>query len=249
MSIPPGEAPPERSTPEGDEVSRLRQEPDVDSELTRVIEEFRVIRADLTARLDDEIARSRELKRALNQAERRIESIYESKTWAAGKVLRRLARPLSAAKEVKPAPPLVATEKTQGAFSSKCRRREIRIRYGRSIRLEVAHPPESGNEGPVFMVSTTRFGEGRGDLFVATGLGRYLHRRRFSVGYLDREHWYESLHDAAMARGHDACIPALQVCPRPEGHWLGTERVHELAHPSRAGSVRRHPLLFPRGCS
>ena len=71
----------------------------VDSDLTGVIEEFRVIRADLVDRLDDETARSRELKRALNQAERRIESIYESKTWAAGKVLRRLARPLSPAKD------------------------------------------------------------------------------------------------------------------------------------------------------
>ena len=64
MSIPSGEVPPKPSTPEGDEAS-ARQESDIDSELTRVIEEFRVIRADLTARLDDEVARSRELKRAL----------------------------------------------------------------------------------------------------------------------------------------------------------------------------------------
>ena len=63
----------------------------VDPDLTSVIEEFRVIRADLANRLDDETARSRELKRALNEAERKIESIYESKTWTAGKALRRLA--------------------------------------------------------------------------------------------------------------------------------------------------------------
>ena len=98
--------------------------------------------------------------------------------------------------------------------------------------------------GLVFMVSTTSFGEGRGDLFVATGLGRYLRRLPFTVGYLDQSDWYQPSPARAVGRGHDAGVPALQVGAGAEDHWLGTERVLELAHPSRAGSIRCHPLLI-----
>ena len=231
MSIPPGEAPSEPSTPEGDQAS-ARHEPDIDSELTGVIEEFRVIRADLTARLDDEVARSRELKRALQQAERRIESIYESKTWAVGKAFRRLARPLSPTKELQPAPPSVATEKTPGSVFVEASPPEDPHPLWNEYQAEVAHPLKPGNEGPVFMVSTTSFGEGRGDLFVATGLGRYLHRRQFSVGYLDQGHWYQSLHDA---RWLVAMMPAFRPSRSAPGAkiigWARNEFMNWLTHP------------------
>jgi Glycosyl transferases group 1 len=227
----PGEAPPEPSTPEIDDAA-AQQEPGVDSELTRVIEEFRVIRADLTARLDYQIARSRDLKRALNQAERKIESIYESKTWAAGKALRRLARPLSPAQEVKPASPSDATEITPASAFVEASPPAEPHPLWKEYQAEIAHPVEPADVGAVFMVSTTSFGEGRGDLFVATGLGRYLRRRRFSVGYLDEGNWYQSSPDA---RWVVAMMPAFRPSRSATGPkivgWARNEFMNWLTHP------------------
>jgi glycosyltransferase involved in cell wall biosynthesis len=231
VSIPPGEAPPEPSTPAGDE-ALARHEPDVASELSKVIEEFRVIRADLTARLDDEIARSRELKRALSQAERRIESIYESKTWAAGKALRRLARPLSPAKEVKPASPSVTTDKTLGSVFVEASHPGEPHPLWKEYQTEIAHPLEPADVGAVFMVSTTSFGEGRGDLFVATGLGRYLRRRRISVGYVDQGHWYQSSPDAQWVVAMMPAFRPSQSVPGPKViGWARNEFMNWLTHP------------------
>ena len=231
MSIPPGDAPPEPSTPE-DDAAAAPQEPSFDSELTRIIEEFRVIRADLTARLDDQIARSWDLKRALNQAERKIESIYDSKTWAAGKALRRLARPLSPVKEVKPASPSPATQMTPASAFVEASPPAEPHPLWKEYQAEIAHPLEPADVGAVFMVSTTSFGEGRGDLFVATGLGRYLRRRRFSVGYLDKGNWYRTL---PGARWVVAMMPAFRPSRSAPGPkivgWARNEFMNWLTHP------------------
>ncbi|MGH8941720.1 MAG: glycosyltransferase family protein, partial [Acidimicrobiia bacterium] len=204
----------------------------VDSDLTGVIEEFRVIRADLVDRLDDETARSRELKRALNQAERRIESIYESKTWAAGKVLRRLARPLSPAKDGQPMSPPVVAEKALGSvFVEASPPREPHPLWN-EYQAEIAHRPEPGDAGTVFMVSTTSFGEGRGDLFVATGLGRYLRRLPFTVAYLDQSGWYEP---SPAPRWVVAMMPAFRPSRLVSGSkiigWARNEFLNWLTHP------------------
>ena len=229
MSSPPGEAPSEPSKPEGD-ADRAQQASDVDSELTRVIEEFRVIRSDLTARLDDEIARSRELKRALGQAERRIESIYESKTWAAGKALRRLARPMSPAEEIKTISPPIATGKAPESVFVEAPPPGDPHPLWNEYRAEIAHPGEPA--GVVFMVSTTSFGVGRGDLFVATGLGRYLRRRQSSVGYLDQRDWYQS---SSGARWVVAMTPSFRPSRSDPGPkligWARNEFMNWLTHP------------------
>ena len=204
----------------------------VDSDLTSVIEEFRVIRADLVDRLDDERARSLEMKRALNQAERRIESIYESKTWAAGKVLRRIAHPLSPAKDEQPmSPPVAVAKSTVSGFVEASPPREPHPLWN-EYQAEIVHRPEPGDAGTVFMVSTTSFGEGRGDLFVATGVGRYLRRRRFKVGYLDQGQWYQSSHDA---RWVVAMMPAFRPSRSVSGSkiigWARNEFLNWLTHP------------------
>jgi len=204
----------------------------LDSDLTSVIEEFRVIRADLVDRLDDETARSRELKRALNQAERRIESIYESKTWAAGKVLRRLAHPLTPAKDGQPMSPPVAVEMNPvSGFVEASPPREPHPLWN-EYQAELANRLEPGVEGLAFMVSTTRFGEGRGDLFVATGLGRYLRRLPFTVAYLDQGQWYRS---SPAPRWVVAMMPAFRPSRLVSGSkiigWARNEFLNWLTHP------------------
>ena len=205
--------------------------PDVDSKLTRIIEEFRVIRADLAAHLDDEIARTRELKRALKQAERRIESIYQSRTWAAGRALRRLARPLSSS-DVHEASPMVVTEEaTRSDLVSAAPPREPHPLWT-DYQAEIAHRPAPGEGGPLFMVSTTSFGEGRGDLFVASGLGRYLRRCGLGPSYLDEGSWYRPLPGAERVV---AMMPAFRPSKAGPGRkvvgWARNEFMNWLTHP------------------
>ena len=230
MSNPPGGAPPEQSKPQGDDAS-ARQEPDVASELTRAIEDFGVIRADLTARLDSEIARSRELERALKQAERKIESIYESRTWNAGKALRRVARPFSPSKELPTSASVTTRATAKSPFVEASLPGEPHPLW-KEYQAEITHPLESGDPGGVFMVSTTSFGEGRGDLLVATGLGRSMRRRRFSVAYLDQGHWYEPQPDAQWIV---AMMPAFRPSQSVSGPtimgWARNEFMNWLTHP------------------
>ena len=209
-----------------------RLEPDVDSELSMAIEDFRVIRADLTARLDEQVARSRELERALKQAERKIESIYESRTWIVGKALRRVGRPFTASKDEMSTPASVATRTTtESPFVEASLPGEPHPLW-KEYQAEIAHPLEPGDPGGVFMVSTTSFGEGRGDLFVATGLGRSMRRRRFSVVYLDQGHWYQPLPDAQWVV---AMMPAFRPSRAASGPttigWARNEFMSWLTHP------------------
>lgn len=203
----------------------------VDSDLTRAMEEFRTIRAELSGRLDAEITRSRELKRALAQAERKIESIFQSKTWAAGKTLRRLVRPFSPVDEG-PASPLVEMEEATASGFVEASLPGQPHPLWTEYEAEVARGLETGSEGPVFMVSTIRFGEGRGDLFVATGLGRYLRRSGFGTGYLDQNDWYRS---SPGGQSVIAMLPAFRPSKAAPGPkiigWARSEFVNWLTHP------------------
>jgi hypothetical protein len=206
--------------------------PDVDPELAGVIEEFRIIRADLTARLDDEVARSRELKRALRQAERKIESIYQSKTWAVGKALRRLARPLSPEADLQPSSWHGDAEEPKSSGFVEASPPSEPHRLWTDYQIEVAQRPKAGGEGPVFMVSTTNFGEGRGDLFVATGLGRYLRRSGFDGSYLDQGSWYQG---SLNGRWVVAMLPSFRPSRAATGStivgWARSEFMNWLTHP------------------
>ncbi len=231
MSSSPGGASPQPSTPSGDKEA-ARQEPDVDSELTSVVEEFRGIRADLVSRLDDEIARSRELKQALSEAERKIESIYQSKTWTAGRALRRLARPFSPATDLKSPSRSGATEKTRESVFVEASPPADPHPLWKEYQAEIAHSLETDDAGAVFMVSTTSFGEGRGDLFVASGLGRYLRRRQLRVGYRDQRNWYQTSPGAGWVV---AMLPAFRPSRLPTGSrvigWARSEFMNWLTHP------------------
>ena len=82
------------------------------------------------------------------------------------------------------------------------------------------------------MVSTTSFGEGRGDLFVATGLGRYLRRLPFTVGYLDQGDWYQP---SPGTRWVVAMMPAFRPSRSVPGPkvigWARNEFMNWLTHP------------------
>jgi glycosyltransferase involved in cell wall biosynthesis len=97
---------------------------------------------------------------------------------------------------------------------------------------EVAHSLDPGAEGPVFMVSTTSFGEGRGDLFVAAGLGRYLRRRGSGAGYLDQKSWYQASPGGGCVV---AMLPAFRPSRAAPGRrtlgWARSEFMNWLTHP------------------
>jgi hypothetical protein len=224
MSGPVGDPPAGSTTPAG--------EHDADSELTRAIEEFRLIRTDLTSRLDDEMAHSRELKRDLDQAQRKIASIYQSKTWAAGKALRRLARPFSSTRDPEEAlPTVVMKEASRSDVVAAPPPREPHPLWT-EYRDEVAHELEASGEGPLFLVSTINFGQGRGDLFVATGLGRYLRRQGLSAGYQAQRGWYQSMPEVQWLI---AMMPAFRPSKAAAGPkiigWARNEFMTWLTHP------------------
>ena len=98
-------------------------------------------------------------------------------------------------------------------------------------RAELSSPRMASGSGIGFAVSTTKFGEGRGDLFVATGLGRYLRRRGHETLYFPPETWQEALGIewvVAMLPGFRPS--ALGVEPKVVG-WARNAFGEWLAHP------------------
>jgi hypothetical protein len=99
-------------------------------------------------------------------------------------------------------------------------------------RDEVSHEPQGRGEGPVFMVSTTDFGEGRGDLFVATGLGRFLRRGGFAPSYRDQRSWYQP---SSSGRWVIAMMPAFRPSKAADDQkvigWARNEFMNWLTHP------------------
>jgi GT2 family glycosyltransferase len=112
-----------------------------------------------------------ELKRQV----RSLEKAAAQPGGLAGKVARRVRRALPA----KPSPPPADAEPDHRPASDQRRRYETAL--------------AGGGSGPsvVFAVYTTDLDAGRGDIFVAAGLGMELERLGMSVEYRHREQWYD----------------------------------------------------------
>ena len=172
-----------------EELTRLR------GELMKRVLALQESRQELADRLKEQIAVSRALERSLRDAERRIQAIYQSRTWRVGSAVRRAFRPLGPrtdAPEVvmpdmpppRPIESLSPLIEALPAIDS----HPLSVEY----RAEIAFPRVVDGSGIGFAVSTTNFAEGRGDLFVATGLGRYLRRRGREASYFPPENWHEA---------------------------------------------------------
>lgn len=159
--------------------------------------------ASLVARQRREIeallARNHDLAQRLRKAEAEIEKVYASTTWKVGDTL------LGLPKKVKET---LKERRVAGGQGSVGRM----LRGGRTIpdELKLAVEPSVDEEllaeyrklvgrrtfdgdgtAVVFLVSTTDFDEGRGDLFVAAGLGRALEQRGVQTMFLPPQEWYD----------------------------------------------------------
>jgi hypothetical protein len=152
-------------------------------------------RQDLADRLKEQVAATRALERSLREAQRQMQAMYQSRTWRAGRAVRRVFHPMSPEPEahviatpdlppVRPAEGMSPFVEAPPAVDP----HPLAAEY----RAEVISPPAADGRGIGFAVSTTNFGEGRGDLFVATSLGRYMRRRGYEASYLPLETWHEA---------------------------------------------------------
>jgi hypothetical protein len=164
-------------------------------ELMRRVISLQESRQDLADRLEEQIAATRALERSLREAQRQMQAMYESRTWRAGTAVRRVFRPISPEPEphviaIPDLPPARPAERLSPFVEAPpaVDPHPLAAEY----RAEVISPPAADGRGVGFAVSTTNFGEGRGDLFVATGLGRYMRRRGYEASYFPLENWYEA---------------------------------------------------------
>ena len=172
-----------------DELIRLR------GELMKRILALQEGRQELAERLKEQIAVTKALERALRDAERQVQAIYQSRTWRVGSAARRAFRPLAprtappgvALPDVPPSRPIEGLSPLIEALPA-IDPHPLAAEY----RVELSSPRTASGSGIGFAVSTTKFGEGRGDLFVATGLGRYLRRRGYETLYFPPEAWHEA---------------------------------------------------------
>jgi glycosyltransferase involved in cell wall biosynthesis len=152
-------------------------------------------RQELADRLKEQVAATWALERSLREAQRQMQAIYESRTWRVGSVVRRVFRPMSPDIEqrvisIPDVPPAQHTESVSPFVVAPpaVDPHPLATEY----RAEIMSPHGHDGRGVGFAVSTTNFGEGRGDLFVAAGLGRYLRRRGYQASYFPLETWHQA---------------------------------------------------------
>lgn len=141
------------------------------------------------------------------EARRKLEQVYASETWRAGRALlwapgrlKRGARRLRRAGEPVPG--------DAGATAPAAAAPQLRLTENAALReaYEAAVARRrfaTGGRHVVMAVSTTDLSAGRGDLYTAVGLGRQLERLGDEVIYLPREDWYD------LPEGTDVVVSML----------------------------------------
>jgi glycosyltransferase involved in cell wall biosynthesis len=145
--------------------------------------------------------------REVARLQRELDKVYASNTWRAGRVVwslgtapRRLSKTLRRqAPEQPPAQATVAATTSREAPSPRPAPSEIdytliedtvmRRRYQDALDRQSFSDPTSP-KNLVMTVYTDDLDEGRGDVYVAIGLGRYLERLGFEVVYRPQGRWY-----------------------------------------------------------
>lgn len=182
----------------------------------------------LQSQLDEMRTERDEARAEAKAAVRELKQVRSSSTWRVGRAVKVLLSPaiwvrralkrrkpeanVSEVPAAKPLPPArrkgtpthVATLRTdedramRGIYESAVSKR----RFGDTVGTRVA-----------VAVYTLDFDEGRGDIYVAVGLGRYLEKLGYEVIYLPREEWYEAPVDTDL---YLALLPSVDAARLPE---------------------------------
>ena len=216
----------ERALSEGREsLRRLRE-----GQIRRLLKLDRA-KGELEQRLKSQHRERKQLEKEIHGLERRIELIYDSNTWRVGDRIRRavaLFRP-KPQKIREPEHPLTKQETAHEVSESALQPHTSPL--ASEYEDELNQGVEDGATGIGFAVSTRDFNEGRGDLFVASGLGRRLRKAGWSPIYLPPNVWYDvpSHLDTLVVM-----LPAFRPTKAPAGvrvvGWIRNEVEKWVSH-------------------
>jgi glycosyltransferase involved in cell wall biosynthesis len=146
--------------------------------------------------------------REVTRLRRELDKVYASNTWKAGRVVwslgtapRRLIESLRRQSATPAAPQSTAEDTAHGGKSASrvatcdtdyvlIEDTVMRRRYQDALDRR-NFPDPASDRNLVMTVYTDDLDEGRGDVYVAIGLGRYLERLGYEVIYLPQERWYD----------------------------------------------------------
>lgn len=195
----------------------------------------------------------KEARAALRAAERRLEQMTDSFTWKAGRVIKVAVDPLIKvanlvrsrrrpveASQAESSTPRVASpvsERPDPGWSLDYRtdvNEEVRADYQRAV--DKRRFAAQGGPRLAMAVYTLDLSEGRGDIYVAVGLGRYLERLGYDVLHLSREQWYEVPEDPDI---YVALLPSINALQLPSSSykiaWVRNETKNWAQNPSLNG--------------
>jgi hypothetical protein len=186
----------------------------------------RLIQLD-SARQDEWKRGSVEKERRLNletenkELRRRLDQVLSSRTWRTGSRVRRMARPFHSKGQIELASaPKAGTLKQRPAAAAPG---EHRSPIASQYELELQAGPVNGRIDFSFAVSTTSLDEGRGDILLAVGVGRYLRRLGFASVYVPTNLWTDGPSDTTVI----ALLPTFDPEHAPTGSrkvaWIRNE--------------------------
>lgn len=194
--------------------------------------------------------RFNDLQESMTKLQARLNQLTRSNAYRAGKAIRYLVKPAEGLRAVRRRRARSANRRTSrtGADGPDGGRPErvdpvparfrnltadaaIRASYEQAVGAQFG----SGRPRVAFCVSTADLDAGRGDLYVAVGIGRYLARHGYDVAYLPTERWADLPADTDLAV---AMIPTFDPLTVPDGcrtiAWIRNETDRWSAHPHLA---------------
>lgn len=219
--------------------------------------------ADIEERLDDavgkrdEALRERdETARAAREASHRLDEVYDSFTWKAGKAIKRTVDPflairrgLKSSSEARPEMERPSTPPAGDTMATSTKNSKSPHPNPQAVDLAVLEDVEmkaqyqaatskrqfskDSRRRVVMAVSTLDFDRGRGDLFVAVGLGRNLEKIGYEVVYLPMPDWYDVPADTDLYLALLSTVDASQVPKGPlKVGWVRNESAVWVANPT-----------------
>lgn len=199
-------------------------------------------------------------------ASRRLEQVYNSFTWKAGRIVKRMIDPLlaigrgfrrlprerpdrdeSSHRDKSPsstyghstptskrASRSVGSNRKQGSQAASLHVEEDTAMKSAYVAATSKREFTEDNRQRIAMaVSTLDFDQGRGDLYVGVGLGRYLERIGYEVVYLDKSQWYEPPPETSIYVALLSSVDASRIPDDPlKVAWARNETENWATNPS-----------------
>lgn len=204
------------------------------------------------ARLKETQDKARALQDKANKLQARMQQLTTSNTYRAGKMVRYVLRPAEGMRAVKRRRGRAAGRAAGGGasadgadgrgapvtpvpdhFRTLTADPAVRQAYETACRQDRFHT--TGAVRVALCVSTTDLDAGRGDLYVAVGIGRHLQRRGYEVAYLPADRWTDLPPDTDIAV---AMIPTFDPLAVPGDcrtiAWVRNETDTWQQHPHLA---------------